>query len=578
MFQDLVDRFEAANTNAERRAIREEFERITGRSQHWFYRMLKEQGWESGRKRRRDAGVSTQNAETLKMLAAVVGTAVRENGKATMSVPVARSILVENGIDFSVGDARLRTLLKRHKMDVQSQAGDPPAQYMRTLYPNHVHMVDPSLALVYYLPTGGQIVLHDDEVYKNKPFLSGKEHLKCWRYVLADHYSGSLCVRYYQSAGESSANLWDFLLYAWGMKEDPLYAFHGVPEVLIWDCGSANTSRAITRALDCLRVEVKPHLPGNPRAKGSVENGNNIVECGLESRLRFEPVESVEGLNALAERWCAAYNANRIDGLDCRITRFGQRIGSRLSLWQRITADQLRELPDAETCRLLLTIEPVKRKLDGHLSFSYDHPRVGRRFYQLYGQPGVVIGMEVQVRPILLERDLVVATWEHEGGQVSVELRPIELDEAGFAVEGAVYGREFKRPADTIVERNEKDLKILAYGTTEPEKKAVPFADFNEGEGLKAHSFISTGMDIKPAARIGKQVEISAPDVIAAHEIIITATEAAKRIGSRARLPEGYLESLKERYPEGVPASEVGGLVRELEERENGHVIEAKFG
>ena len=145
--------------------------------------------------------------------------------------------------------------------------------------------------------------------------------LKCWRYVLTDHYSASICVRYYAAAGETAANMYDFLLYAWGLKETPAFVFHGIPKLLIWDCGTANIARATTNALKAFGVETKPHLPGNPRAKGQVENANNLVECHFESRLRFEPVNGIEELNDASERWCTAYNANLLEGLDTRLRK-----------------------------------------------------------------------------------------------------------------------------------------------------------------------------------------------------------------------------------------------------------------
>jgi hypothetical protein len=567
MFQDWADRMAAAASAKERSAIVAEMCRVFGRSQAWAYRMLAEHGYESGRKKRIDSGTSRQDEEAVKALAAAMKAGIRENGKATVHVALARQILEQNGVPFVVGDSRLRTLLREQELDARRQRTPSPAQRMRSLYPNQVHLADPSLALIYYLPDGGQVVLSDKEVYKNKQFLPGKEHLKVWRYVLTDHYSGSVCVRYYQAAGENAVNLWDFLMYAWGAKADPAYAFHGLPELLVWDCGSANMSKAISEGLKSLRVETKPHLPGNPRAKGSVERANDLVECGFESRLRFEPVQNLAELNDAAERYCAAFNANALDGLDCRLTRMGRKIGSRLSLWQRITADQLRELPDADTCRLLLTQGVATRKVNGSLSFSYDYPRFGSRVYQLYGQPGVSVGMDIQVRPILVDRTpRVLASWLLDGETMAVELDPLEVESAGFAADAAVYGKEYKRPADTPIEKAGKELSRIAYGTLEPERGAVPFAAWNDGRGLAAHSTITTeGMDIKPARKTGRQVEVTQAEVVSAYDIKISPIEAVKRIKARTGFaPEGYLDTLKRDYPEGVPSAVVDDLAAEL--------------
>jgi len=573
VFAAWAERMAEAKTAKERTAVVTEVSRLAGVSMDKAYRILHEHGWSSGRKRRQDAGTTGQDELALKFLAAIVVEGVRKNGKATMTVPQARSILEQNGFQFAVGDSRIRELLRRTKMDLKSLAKPAPAQYMRSLHPNHVHMVDPSLALIYYAPDGSQYVIHDDEAYKNKPaFMKGKEHLRCWRYVLTDHYSGTICTRYYQADGENMVNLFDFLLFAWGKKADPMYHFHGLPELLILDPGSANVSKPMVRALSSLRVNANPHLPGNPRAKGSVEGANNLVELGLESRLRLEPVNSVAELNVLADNWCAAFNANQIKGKDCQLTRNGMRLGSRLGLWDRITVDQLKELPDPEICRLLLSYEPVTRILDGHLSFSYDYPKVGRQLYSMYGQPGLIVGSEVLVQPLLVESEaMMLVSWKNGLEDIVTEVRPMEKDTAGFAMLGAVYGEEYKRPKDTVADTNRKELKRLAYGTTEPKRGARPFADLNDGQGLKAHSFIKTDgwdeMDIKPSPKTGTPIEVTAADVVKPEEVVCTATEAVKRIKPKlfpSDLPAGYLTELKNRYPNGVPTSHLDDLAHEI--------------
>jgi hypothetical protein len=65
--------------------------------------------------------------------------------------------------------------------------------------------------------------------------------------VLTDHYSSTICVRYYAASGEKQENLYEFLLYAWAKKQSRSYVFHGVPELIVWDKGSANISRAIKK-------------------------------------------------------------------------------------------------------------------------------------------------------------------------------------------------------------------------------------------------------------------------------------------------------------------------------------------
>jgi hypothetical protein len=389
-------------------------------------------------------------------------------------------------------------------------------------------------------------MIGDDELYKNKNFLEGK--LKCWRYVLTDHYSGSLCVRYYAAAGETAANMYDFLLYAWGRKKSNANVFHGVPELLIWDRGTANIAKATSNALKAFGVKTLPHLPGNPRAKGQVENANNLVETQFECRLRFEPVNSIEELNETAERWYTAYNANLIAGLDTRLKRGGIH-ERRSTLWQRIPKEKLRELPDGETCRQVFASGIQTRKVAGDLTVGIVHPRAGRSLrYSVRDLPGILTGMEIKLQPLLVTGKtdfLCIAFYEHEGSEVSFELEPVVYDSAGFDVTAPVFGKEYRRPKDTA---REKQAKALAA----PGQAAVMGP---------AHSFIQPE---NPFMRQSEGTPVEVAETVHTHEIIISAVEAAKRYRAECgEVPDGFISGLRKQYPEGVPVRAVDELIKE---------------
>ncbi len=567
MYAEWVEQMNDAKSAAARNAVVERMCRMFAFGRQKAYKVLAENGWSSGRRKRSDAGTSSVSSDNLDALAAVLQNSLRKNGKKTMSVSIARSILKENGFDIPIEDSRLRELLRERTLSTESTRKASPHQRMRTERPNQVHFADPSVALLYFAPNGGQHILRDDEVYKNKPFLEGKENLKCWRYVLTDHYSSSICVRYYAAKGESAANMYDFLLYAWKQKKDPLYGFHGLPELLIWDCGSANISKPVTKALTALRVETKPHLPGNPRAKGQVEKANDIVETQFECRLRLEPVHSIEELNEAAEKWCAAFNANAIDGLDTRLTRNGRTIGSRQMLWNRILKQDLRELPDEEICRQIFTTGVQVRKVAGDLTVSISHPKTKRaEKYSVASLPGILVGASVNVQPLLVdEKPLAIVSYELAKETVSYEVEPIVFDEAGFDVNAPVFGKEYKSQKDTLVEKNVKRLSELAGAEN---KDDVPFKPITNGAGLRAHSFIK-GEDTFARQTTGRQIEV-VESTVARHEILITAVETAKRFKARTGcIPEGFISKLKKEFPEGVPASMVDELVYEYEDSVN---------
>ena len=561
MYEEWVRRMNAAGSGAGRKAVVEKMSGMYGISTAKAYKALKEAGWDSGRKRRKDAGTTSLGEKELKTIANMQKTSQRKNGKVTMPITVARSILQAQGVDINVGDSRIRELLRDKQLSEKDLKIPTPHQRMRSEYPNQVHMTDPSNCLLYFSPGGRQKIVDDDEMYKNKNFYEGGK-LKCLRYVLTDHFSSFICVRYYEAAGETALNMYDFLLYAWGMKEDPLYVFHGIPEILVWDCGSGNIARSTTNALAALRVRAIPHLPGNPRGKGQVENANNLVERQFESRLRFEPVHSLDELNAAAVRWCAAYNANMIPCQDTRLNRNGV-VLSRLALWQKIRPEQLKELPDLEICRQIYSTKIEPRKVAGDLAITIVHPKTKRSMrYSLSHLPGIMVGQNVNVQPILVDPEpLVCVSYELNGELVSYECKPIAYNGAGFDISAPVFGKEYKRQPDTVREKNAKEL-------TEPAAGLIPFASANNGEGLKAHSYINASSPFIKAST-GEQITVSTPDHVKVHELLISATEMAKRIKPiLGSVPEGFIDRLKAEYPEGVPANLRDDLANEYKRRE----------
>lgn len=529
----------------------EKYSKILGVSVKTLYRMLAEAS-PTGRAKRCDAGESSLDESTLKLIAAMMLNSVRGNGKQTMDIPTARQILLAQGVEIPVSDSRIAVLLKEKGYDIQGMKAAEPCIRMRSLHPNHVHQVDPSLCLLYYSPDGKQHLIRDEEAYKNKPFMQGKEKLKLWRYVMVDHYSGTICHRYYQTEGENMLTLWEFLQYGWGIKENERAVFHGLPEILVCDKGSANTSGSIANALRSLRVRLIPHTVGNARAKGSVEDANNLIEKLFESRLKLQPVSSVEELNEYAEQWDALINANLLEGYDSRLTRAKM---ARTDLWLKIRPEELVELPEDAASLLMRNAED--RKVDSSLTVSCRN-----RLYSVAGMVGIRPAMTVKVQPILVSPDnKILVSYMYDGELIEDERLPLEMDEAGFRMDAPVFGVEFKRNADTVQDKARKELKALIGDD------GVPFIESTEGRGIRALDAIAPSDDSLVMPKVGRPLKV-APRPARRYSLVEASRFIRDRLG---RFDVNIRQMIIDRFPDGPTDEELETICSELMAKETRH-------
>ena len=457
-------------------------------SHHKFYAELSKLGWTSGKTKRKDAGSTSQNEESLKLLASISRNSTRANGKTLMETPNIISVLSQNGHAFT-SPSNVNRLLRQRELTAKQVKQESSHGHFRTEHPNQVHLVDPSLCVLYYPPGKKGMRVQKfttfEEQYKNKPEQLEKiKNLRVWRYVLVDHFSGLVAVRYYESAGESQEILYDFLIWAWGkLTESP---FHGVPVHLYWDKGSANTSKAIKHALTCLNVNNIAHTTHLARAKGAVEQANNLVEKEFEGRLFLEPVQSVDELNLFAEKWQNAFNANLLPNKNTKHNRHGL---ARTDAWLKIMLPEhkqhLHELPSLDYCRYIFTHEPVSRKVSGELEITFVHPKVKKSLtYSLADLDGISRNKKVLVSPLVIgDQTNVLITIENPLGEDTIhEVSPVVFNEMGFRVDSPVFGEGFDTKKDSVVDTNQKELDRLAYPDMldaeidkAKAKKATPF-------------------------------------------------------------------------------------------------------
>jgi hypothetical protein len=454
-----------------------------------FYRTLKNLTGGSGRKTRKDAGTTSQDMASLTLLAAAGKASARANGKTLLETPNLISILSENGHKFTSA-SNVNRLLRDNNMTAKQAKQDTTHGHFKSLHSNHVHLADASMCVLYYPPgkkKGMKVQKYTtmQEQYKNKPEMLEKiKRLRVWRYVMVDHYSGLITVKYFECAGENQQVLYDFLLFGWGKLTGSPY--HGLPRYLYWDKGSAMTSKAIKHALGCLKVDHIAHTTHLARATGAVEKANDLVEKLFEGRLFLEAVNSVEELNQAVITWQNAYNGNRITNYNAKHSRHGMaRTDAWLTIMQSENIQHLRALPDLDYCRYIFTHEPVSRLVKGDLEISFRHPVAKQKLsYSLANLDGIFAGLKVFVSPLVINDECkVLVTIENKfGDDVLHEVAPIEFDMGGFRNETPVFGEGFDTKQDTVVDANQKSLDRLAYPNLTDEeiekakkKKTSPF-------------------------------------------------------------------------------------------------------
>ncbi len=530
-----------------------------GLSRPTIYRLLqREVGWTSGRKTRADKGTTIVPDETLTFLAAARATSVRANGKVTLNLPTAVSIGATNGVEINASVSTIARNLRVRGLDVRARSKAASHVQMRSLHPNHVHQVDASLCLVYYM-RGEQRIIRDDQFYKNKLEGLAKVRYKVYRWVLTDHASSWIVPWYCEAAGEDQLSLAEFLLFAWG--EQPGRAFHGVPRIVMWDKGSANKAHAVKGLLRGLEVQDIAHATGNSRAKGQVEGAQNIVEKEFESRLRLEPVHSVADLNAAAFAWANAYCGNRIPMQDTRVHR-GPIHMSRTDLWMRIREGELRFLPEPELCRALLAGKEETRKVSGALEIQYKHPASPESLrYDVRGLGGVSVDDTLTVQPMLYgDCRVLVSIERYDGQRLEWVLEPIrDYDAHGFRAGAPVIGEAFRANPQTVNEAIAKAVDRVAYGDR-PLEEIARAKQRNEApfEGcVDAHSHLAR-VDL-PQYLPRKGTEISVPDRVSVESAPLTRVAACKALVAMLDRPLTTDENRKVAvwYPDGVPEADL---------------------
>ena len=431
----------------------------TGYSIPYLYEIAKKHGFESGRKTRTDSGTCMLNDAQIEFVAGLMRESARENKGVIMPVDTALEIAIDNGkiAPGAVSVGRMQQILAERQLNKIALDAPTPHTDMRSKHPNHVHQIDASVCIQYYLKNGKTMLIDERDYNPKKMQNMAKIKTRITRYLLTDHFSGLFYVKYYLAAGESQKLLYDFLISAWSHKQDDRYPFRGVPFYILWDAASAARAKAMKHLIEGLKITTPEGMPHNPRRQGSVECTQNIVERRFESKLRFEPAFEVEQLNAWALDWQIYHNAAE------NHSRHGM---TRAACWMLITQAQLRELPERDVLQALFsfTAEENMRLVGGNYQISFSIRAGEVKKYWLKHIPGLLptrSKVMVRINPYLWPTVNVIYN------EVSYEVEPVEMLPAvlgAFRADAPVIGEEYAAQPETLTQQAGKRIENYAYG------------------------------------------------------------------------------------------------------------------
>lgn len=546
-----------------------------GMSRATLARKIKEVAVMAPRKRRSDAGQSALTLDEAKLISAALMETTRKNDKRLYSIKDAVTMLRANNairaefLDTETGELRplsestIHRALRMYGLHPDQLLAPAPVTELASRHPNHVWQIDASLCTLYYLGNGAKGLqgMEGQVYYKNKPGnLERVSANRVWRYVVTDHASGWVYVEYVLGA-ESGENLCSVFINAM-QERGGADMMHGCPVMIVTDPGAAMTGALFRNLCRALGISLVINAVGNARAKGQVENANNLVETKFEPGLKLRPVASLDELNTLAKAWRENFNATEIH------RRHGQ---SRSQVWMTIRADQLIKAPSVEVCRELAVAEPESRKVSPKLTVSFH----GRE-YDVSTVPGVMVGEKVMVtrNPWRDDAAQVVLVGE-DGRDVFHVVHEVFKDELGFSKKAAVFGESFKRHADTPAQTALKDIEQLVTGTDSQaaaeaarKAKSLPF-----GGQLDPYKHIDDATLPTYLPRRGTAHDLVAPKVELPP---LSHVDAAKQIKPKVESAGGEWTAdrfrwLQQRYPAGVPQDQLDTIVAELSGPRAGH-------
>lgn len=541
-----------------------------GISRATLMRHLQEVAMKPPRKKRSDAGSSDIPEEVLQLVSATLMEGYRNNDKKIMSVQLAIDSLVGDGkippgrVDTATGEitpwsaCSMRRALYQRGLHPSQLRRPTPATPQKSAHPNDVWQIDASISTLFYVPESGLADMPPGEFYKNKPHNFERiKRQRLTRYVVTDHCSGAIFV-HYVAGGESIVNMTDSFLRA--IVQRPDQQMYGVPFYLMMDPGGDNT--VVRNLCRRLQVELVVNKAGNARAKGQVENAQNIVECNFESGFKFARVPDIAWINRQAARWMRWYNSVKTHG------RHGL---TRYQKWLEIKPGELRVIPEGLDLKALVFGKPEQRKVNQWCQVEF-----GGASWKVGHVPGVMIDewLDVVINPFDPDSLFAVITdpGQHE---TLIPLERVVLDEHGFQAAGAHIGREYKQPADTILETNRKAIERFVTGADTDEAAAAARKAKQPvlGGRFDAYKYLDDVPNVEILPRRGTTLDV-ATRTAAAPERTRTLFETAAELARRGIAMDAEKNRLVAQwYPDGVPESALDDLQARLTVRAGLRVV-----
>jgi transposase InsO family protein len=531
-----------------------------GMTRPTLYRKLKEVTMTAARKRRTDAGEVTLPIEEARIISAYLMEGYRANNKRIITLVdalrelransqvLAGRVDTETGEYTPLSESAVSRALYHYQLHPTQLRRPAPAQPQRSLHPNDVWQIDASISTLFYVPERQPLAdMAPSEFYSGKPQNFEKiKKQRLTRYVVTDHTSGAIFV-HYVAGGESIVNLAECFFQA--MAERPGQAPYGVPYHLVLDPGSASESGAFKGLLRRLKITPVVNAPGNPRAKGQVENAHNLVEMHFEHGFKMTTVPDLTWINGQANRWMIWYNCQQVH------TRHDR---TRRDKWLEIRDDQLR-LVDVTLCRQLLTQTPETRKVNDYLEVEFRGAS-----WSVRAVPKVMVGETLAVTVNPLNPDTVYVVDTAQGEETLIEIPRVNTDDHGFREGAALIGREYKSHKDTVADTHRKGLERLATETTTDEAAAVARKDkkIPFGGRIDPYRHLDDVPDVAVLPRRGHRHGPEAPVVA---ELTLTVVQAAQRLKALLgeRWTPAHYQALGERFPDGVPEGAIDQLAAE---------------